>query len=524
MASLSELARDRTALDETDIQHLRRLVRSWGLLADLSFSDLLLFVPTKDGDGSFIVLGHVRPSTGQTMYRADPVGQVFRASERPLVRQSYYHGKIEAGELSLRLTFDELVKVKSVPVRGPGGVVAVMTSESHIKPDRLYSELERTYMHTFDRFADMVQKTEFPFKVQEEGRFRAPRVGDGTVVLDENLKVDFASPNAVSAFHRLSVHRNLFGLSFPTLGLGDDEVVRARDERRPVIVELEHGRETTVVMHFLPLLVGGEVTGGLLVLRDISDLRRRDRLLLSKEATIREIHHRVKNNLQTISSLLRIQSRRVDSPEAKAALDESVRRIASIALVHETLSQDTGEDYDTGDDVVLVDLVKPLVRMVEESMVLPGRPMRIKVSGDAGIVPSEVAMPLAVVITELLQNTADHAFGRRTTKRSAEAPYDPTASGPSDEDDRQGNQGNVQVTLDRTEETLHLCVEDDGDGLPSGFDLANTGLGLTIVQTFVRDELSGQIDMSDSDGPEGQRGTRVTVSVPLGGRRKSDRL
>ncbi len=501
MASLSELAREHTALDEEEIRHIRRLVRSWGLLADLSFSDLLLFVPTADDNGSFVVLGHVRPSTGQTMYRADPVGQTFRSSERPLVRQSYHHGQIQQGELSLRLTFDELVKVESVPVKGPSGIVAVMTSEAHIDPDRLYSELERTYAHTYQRFAHMVRNAEFPFKIQEEGRFRAPRVGDGTVVLDQDLKVDFASPNAVSAFHRLGVHRNLFGLSFPSLSIGDDEVKKAAKEHRPMIVELEHSRETTVVMHFLPLLVDGELTGGLLVLRDISDLRRRDRLLLSKEATIREIHHRVKNNLQTISSLLRLQSRRVDSPEAKSALDESVRRIASIALVHETLSQDTGEDYDTGDDVVLVELVKPLVRMVEESVVLPGRPIRIQVSGDAGVVPSEVAMPLSVVITELLQNTADHAFG-----------------GKRDEP------GQVSVQLDRDREVLYLSVEDDGQGLPAGFDLADTGLGLTIVQAFVRDELGGTIEMSERNGPEHPVGTRVALTVPLSGRRRSDRI
>ncbi len=502
MASFTEMARERTLLDEPDIRHLRRLVRSWGLLADLSFSDLLLFVPTSDDDGSFTVLGHVRPSTWQTMYRADPVGQVFRPSERPLVRKSYHHGTVENGELSLKLTFDELVKIESIPIRGPGGIIGVMTSESQVKTDRPNSELERTYNHTYHRFADMIRRGEFPYLYQEEGRFRAPRIGDGTVVLDASLRVDFASPNAVSAFHRLGVHRNLFGLSFPSLGIAADEITKAYQEQRPVISELDHGRETTVVVHFLPVIDDGETTGGLLVLRDISDLRRRDRLLLSKEATIREIHHRVKNNLQTISSLLRIQSRRVDSPEAKAALGESVRRIASIALVHETLSQDTGEDHDTGDDVLLVDLIKPLVRMVEESLVLPGQSIRISVEGDAGIVPSEVAMPLSVVTTELLQNTADHAF-----QVGGEATLE--------------NQ--VVVTLSRDDEVMSMTVEDNGVGLPDGFDLEQSGLGLTIVQTFVRDELGGEIQMASAGGPQGRKGNRVSLKIPIPGRRVSDR-
>ena len=86
----------------------------------------------------------------------------------------------------------------------------------------------------------------------------------------------------------------------------------------------------------IPLVEGGSVVGGVLLVRDVSELRVRDRLLLSKDATIREIHHRVKNNLQTISSLLRLQSRRLTNEEAKAAVNESVRRIRTIALVHET--------------------------------------------------------------------------------------------------------------------------------------------------------------------------------------------
>ncbi len=146
------------------------------------------------------------------------------------------------------------------------------------------------------------------------------------------------------------------------------------------------------------------MTGGVVLLRDISELRRRDRLLVSKDATIREIHHRVKNNLQTISSLLRLQGRRLSSPEAKAAIEESVRRIRSIALVHEILS------HEAGDDVPFVDIARPLVRMVEEGLLSPDHPIDIKITGDAGNLPATVATPLAVVLNELLQNVVDHAY------------------------------------------------------------------------------------------------------------------
>jgi two-component sensor histidine kinase len=139
-------------------------------------------------------------------------------------------------------------------------------------------------------------------------------------------------------------------------------------------------------------------------MRDVSELRRRDRMLLSKDATIREIHHRVKNNLQTIASLLRLQGRRLASPEAKQALDESVRRIRSIALVHETLA------YEAGNTVPFGEIIRPLVRVVEDGLTSPDRHIRFTVEGDPGDLPAEVATPLAVVLTELLQNAVEHGF------------------------------------------------------------------------------------------------------------------
>jgi two-component sensor histidine kinase len=247
----------------------------------------------------------------------------------------------------------------------------------------------------------------------------------------------------------------------------------------PVAEEIERG-EVSVLVRVLPMIEAGDAAGALILVRDVSDLRRRDRMLLSKDATIREIHHRVKNNLQTIASLLRLQGRRLRSSEARAAIAESERRIRSIAIVHETLSREAG------DVVAFNDIVRPLARLVEETASSPDHVIRFKVEGDAGELPGEVATPLAVVLNELMQNAVDHAF-------------------PEDAPDAR-----VEVVLERADDHVEVEVRDNGAGLPDQFTIdSSRGLGLSIVQTLVTSELQGSIEMHDDCG------TSVRVRVPL---------
>src|SRR5213078_680093 len=118
-----------------------------------------------------------------------------------------------------------------------------------------------------------------------------------------------------------------------------DRILAALRGEAPARREVE-ARGASVLMRALPLLPAGVPIGALVLVRDVTEVRRRDRQLVTKDATIREIHHRVKNNLQTVAALLRLQARRMDSPDAKSALEEAVRRVGSIAIVHETLSQE----------------------------------------------------------------------------------------------------------------------------------------------------------------------------------------
>jgi two-component sensor histidine kinase len=478
MATLAELARARTTLDVPETAHLQRLVAAWGPLADLCFADLLLLVP--GSDGRFVVVGQIRPTTNQTVYRQDLVGDELTPEATPLVDRAWRTGTLVEGE-AVRDPADVRTRVLCIPVRHDGKVVAVVSRESATTIGRQPGELERTYLRVFDGFASMISDGSFPFAVDEADGEESPRVGDGAIILDASGRVEYASPNAVSALHKVGVHANAEGMRLDELGLEAAAVRSALAAGVPVTEEVERGTEVSVLLRCLPVLRDGEVSGALVLLRDVSELRRRDRLLLSMDATIREIHHRVKNNLQTISSLLRLQARRLQSPEARAALEESVRRIRSIALVHETLSRETG------DEIPFNEIVRPLVRMVEESLVTPERFVRVGVTGDAGSLPAEVATPLAVVLTELVQNAVDHGYPEGTEA------------------------GEVVVELDNDGSWLCLRVIDAGVGLPPGFRVeAATGLGLSIVRGLVVSQLGGTIDMRSEGG-----GTVVEVRVPL---------
>ncbi len=492
MATLGELCRQHTSLTRDEINHLKQLVSEWGLLADLCFADLLLYVPSTDSE--WLIVAQVRPATGQTLYLADYVG-VPADNERPLLSSAFETSEISEGEIAVDL-LPEPARMLAIPVRFGNKPIAVLSREWSNRTGRQPGELERTYLGIFQRFAAMIAEGSFPFHGLVGDSSAAPRVGDGVMVLDDEARVRYASPNAVSALHRVGISANAVGMRLAELGFNDSPVRLAYEDRMPVIEEFEQTPNVTLLTRCMPILAGGEVTGGVLLLRDVTEVRKRDKLLLSKDATIREIHHRVKNNLQTISSLLRLQGRRLESPEAKAAVAESVRRIRTIALVHETLSREPG------DDVAFLEIVRPLLRLAEEGLQSPDRPVRFTVQGDGGRLPSTIATPLSVVLTELLQNAVDHGFPEGSTG------------------------GDVVVQLNPTDDQLNIRVINDGRGLDAQFELNKaTGLGLSIVRTLVTTELAGSIVMRAGmpedfaaaglgDQPKGA-GTVVDLTVPI---------
>ncbi|MGK4582931.1 sensor histidine kinase [Kitasatospora sp. HPMI-4] len=504
MPSLNELVRRHTTLTGADVEWLHMLVSEWQLLSDLSFADLVLWIPTWDGI-RYVSVAQMRPNTGPTSYQDDMVGHLVPRGRRPLLDAAFDEGRIvREGDPEWR---EEVpVRVESIPVRREGRVLGVIARNTNLLTVRTPSRLELTYLQSASDLAQMIAAGTFPYPAEQTDMDAAPRVGDGLIRLDSEGVVTYASPNALSAYHRLGLTSDLVGshlgastaeLVPPSRGAVHEALVKLASGWAPRQTEVE-AQGGVVTLRAIPLKPKGTLTGSLVLCRDVTELRRRDRELMTKDATIREIHHRVKNNLQTVAALLRLQSRRMDSEAGRAALDEAVRRVGSIAIVHETLSQALDEKvaFDEIADRVLT-MVKELS---QDGSVVTRR------TGSFGILPAEVATPLAMVLTELLQNALEHAFGTKAegslevSALRGRAPA--SGKGWSDSWNTDG----------RPAEYLLITVQDDGKGMPEGFDPQQAGnLGLQIVRTLCTNELGGSFDMVDAPGG----GTKVILEIPV---------
>jgi two-component system, sensor histidine kinase PdtaS len=486
---MNDLVRQHTALGPADLEWLHLLVSEWQLLSDLSFADLVLWVPTLDGS-RYVSVAQMRPNTGPTSHQDDMVGHLVPRGRRPLLDAALDEGRIvREGDPEWR---EEVpVRVESIPVRREGRVLGVIARNTNLLTVRTPSRLELTYLQSASDLAQMIAAGSFPYLGQKGESDLSPRVGDGLIRLDAEGLVQYASPNALSAYHRLGLSADLVGLHLgeataelaPSRAPVDEAMVKLASGWAPRAAEIE-GNDCVVQLRAIPLKPKGTRIGSLVLLRDITEVRHRERELLTKDATIREIHHRVKNNLQTVAALLRLQARRMDSDRGRDALNEAVRRVGSIAIVHETLSQNLDErvEFDEIADRVLA--------MVAE--LSPGR-VSGHTTGRFGILDAEVATPLSMVLTEVLQNALEHAFGP-------------------------GEHGTVEVGAVRTPGAgreagrLRVTVSDDGRGLPEGFDAQRAGnLGLQIVRTLVEGELGGTFDMVPAPG----RGTTVVLDLPV---------
>ncbi|MGB3858537.1 MAG: histidine kinase N-terminal domain-containing protein [Ornithinimicrobium sp.] len=480
MPTLREVLSGGSKVPAAEAEWLHRLVGDWQMVADLSFADLTLWVARDDAPGGaaepdpngvavggWVLAAHARPSTGPNFYPDDVVGQRSGPERAAILSEVAAAGRTVTHQDA------DFVREQYVPVLRRGVVLGVLVRHTDLHHMRQQGGLEVNYLHIAQSILVMIAQGAFPADHPHTGVGRGtPRVGDGVVRLSADGMIEYASPNAVSALRRLGHTDQVMGADLSQIVTSQVPVGTALDETIPLVLtgrapwgtEIET-RGIHLTLRAVPLLTGGRRTGALLLLRDVSELRRQERELVTKDATIREVHHRVKNNLQTVSALLRLQSRRMTDPAARAALQEAGRRLSTVAMVHDTLSH--GFDETAEFDQVAARILRATVEVAAGDVKVD-----CALEGSFGRLGAEDATPLAMVLAELVHNAVEHGFAAPSWTGEHSACVRVHAERSSDPD------GPV----------LKVTVSDNGVGLPAGSPTPPTsGLGMQIVDALLTD-------------------------------------
>ncbi|MBR5163268.1 MAG: histidine kinase N-terminal domain-containing protein [Schwartzia sp.] len=466
MNDIRGLCRAHTDISGRQADLLNNIGEGLPFIADLAQAQASLYVPARDGK-HFLVLAQARSHTMVQPLRLAPVGSFVPVEAEALVAQTLATGQPLVGLRGGESSPDSL-EMHTYGIHDGQDAIAVVSLE--VPAGSLQDRGSRCLVDT----ARMILQNSRSALDPEAYREISPR--DGILIADAYERIIYANAAAHHIFRVLGVG-SLLGVRLDAPELCRHITRETVKPERPTEKELEAGG-LVLVRRDLPIFAGGQLLRRVVVVEDVTALRQKEKELSVQEAIIREIHHRVKNNLQTIASLLRMQARRSNEAAVKDALAESVNRILGIAALHKLLSRQGTQP------VNLHDLAAEILDLLAASALPPEFRLERRFTGDAFLLPSSRCTSLALVVNELLLNSIEHAFAGRDS-------------------------GLIGFDIKVGEDETTLTLSDDGVGLPEDFAPEKAkSLGLHIVQTMVEDDLGGRIQFINDNG------TRVEIALP----------
>ena len=478
METLTSKARRLTNLTAMQTDLLRRLDACFPFVADLTHAHLSLFVHAKES-GRYAILAHYKPHTLYTLPNISPAGTIVAVVEEPLISYTFKTGKNIYGKREVDEA--EILDMYTFPIRENGEIIAVVSIETN-----------HQYMDKAS-YNQLLQAAQLVFyharKPSTEREMFKPIVsGDGILIADKTNRIVYTNSSAMRIYKALGII-NVMGTSI------SGRCFAGKVKRETVIDGHQYEKEMqigdiTLLRRDIHIEEGGVLQCRIILMSDITEMRKKDKEIKIKSAVMQEIHDRVKNNLQTIASLLRMQARRTKSPEAKEALKEGVNRILSISIIHEFLSQQDDEIID------VMRVAKSIMDSVCQSMLDKDFGLFTDFKGPEIKLPSKNASKLSLVINEMILNAIEHGFENRFT-------------------------GVIVFETAETDTEYVISICDDGNGLPEDFDLeaVRSSLGLYIVNTIVTEEMGGKFELIDrkvefSKNGHQCHGTRAKITIP----------
>ncbi|MHC1745570.1 MAG: histidine kinase N-terminal domain-containing protein [Negativicutes bacterium] len=469
MGIVGDVCRKITRLQPEQITMLDSISAILQFAADIAHSQVTLYAPAQQ-EGFLVIIAQAKPNTSFVHHKVSMLGSTVSAAEESLVWRTLTSGEHISGQREWALGMDAL-EMQTFPLYDrAGNRIAVASFEAG--GDEALAVGYNTLVETAFQLISM------PKTLPNGKMYRPISPHDGIIIIDDRSKIFYANETAASIYKILGLGR-IVGRRIYERHMNMQLAQQAAATGIACETELEVGN-SMLLQRAVPIIQpGGKILRTILIVADITEVKKKEKELLIKSAVIQEIHHRVKNNLQTIASLLRLQGRRTKSLEVKAALKESVNRILSISVVHEFLSQQDAEFID------VAEVAKNILDLVIQNMLEPDFNIQTVFNGETIILPSEQATSLALVINELIQNSIEHGFVGR-------------------------HEGVIGIDIIQDDKNYRIDIYDNGIGLPEGFSpqSASGSLGLQIVRTLVETDLGGSFQLYS------QGGTRACITIP----------
>lgn len=475
MSNLFDLCKKHTLMCDEDIYIIEKVAKQLQITADVAQADMFIDCPTRSADCA-IVVAQVAPATAQSLYQSSVIGQMAYARNEPAVLFSLLSGMpiIEHRGISQE---GSAMQQNVVPIKNDAGAtIGVLIKEHDISGQLEHEKHVELLLETTEQLSDSLLRS-----AMMESRVPS-LIHDGIVLIDENDTIGYANAQAVSLLNRIGYGDSPKGKPVNWLFDGKCSSLQMQQKGGVLYEELHINGHIillkAVVLHNRDF---GTISGSIVLLHDITELKEKEKQLMIKSAVIKEIHHRVKNNLQTITGLLRMQVRRTDHVELKTLLRESINRINSIAAIHDILAQSGLESINVHQ------LIGDIADMIVGSQVEPEKSIEVVVTGAFPDYSSDKATTLALIVTELIQNSILHGF--KDTSR-----------------------GKIEIHCEEYQYGMKLSIQDNGCGIGDREEeVTGCHLGLQIVETLVVQDLEGSIRYLNNGN-----GTTVTLQAPRG--------
>ena len=483
-----DLTANRVVPIAEDVQEvLSRVASCLPVLADLARGDVFLCEPT-GAPLSATIRATARPATVPSISMGLEAGSVITPNDEPAIFRALTRGNFARRALRTRVQGHPTVQ-DIYPIKNDGRVVGCVIIEVGLAE----SERQKRKSIVYRRAVERLRRQVVVGQLQGAGNLGRLSEHDGPMVVSADGQIIYISSLAEQFYRKVGYSHSLLNHNLSELQT-DESVFYKALEGRVCVEQLIQEGPYTWLKRAIPLNGGADgpiwnlVRGRLdsremviLTVHDVTEDVQKERELRVKSAMIQEIHHRVKNNLQTIAALLRLQARRTGSPEVGSMLQETINRILSIAIVHEFLAHQESNDVD------MREVAHQIISEVTRSILDPEKHVHFTLEADNVHLPTQQATSCALVLNELLHNTVEHGFAHV-------------------------NDGKVQIRLNEDGERIVLEITDNGQGLPVNFKLrAGGSLGLQIVQTLVREDLKGTFELVNAEGG----GARAIVSFPI---------